>query len=47
VYKFKGDELYVRAWITGSSGGFAITQPLFISKTIKTKKQNTKNFVKK
>jgi hypothetical protein len=38
VYKFKGNELYVRARITGSSGGFAITQPLFISKTIKTKK---------
>jgi hypothetical protein len=43
VYKFKGDELYVRARITGSSGGFAITQPLFISRPIKTKKNRKQN----
>lgn len=33
VYRFKGDELYVRAKVLCSSGDFAITQPVFPPKT--------------
>ncbi|MFC1726132.1 hypothetical protein ACFL4T_10935 [candidate division KSB1 bacterium] len=32
VYRFKGDELYVRARIFASSGDFACTQPVFLRK---------------
>jgi len=32
VYKFAGDELYVRARIFASSGEFACTQPIFLKK---------------
>lgn len=32
VYKFIGNELYVRAKIWASSGEFAFTQPVFIKK---------------
>jgi hypothetical protein len=30
VYRFKGDELYVRAKVLSSGGEFAVTQPVFI-----------------
>jgi hypothetical protein len=32
VYKYRGDELYVRARILSSSGEFACTQPVFVKK---------------
>ena len=34
VYKFKGDELYVRARVFESSGKFACAQPVFINKIL-------------
>jgi len=37
VYTFKGDELYVRTRIYESSGKFACTQPVFISKQLDPK----------
>lgn len=39
VYRFKGDELYVRAKVMSSGGEFAVTQPVFTGKTTHSRKR--------